>query len=68
MVVKLERDHLVQVVEMSRNFKDYMLRTKGMDESRYQKLLRVRDGDVLEDRRDSGANRRGYRGDGMIGR
>ena len=67
-VVKLERDHLVQVVEMSRNFKDYMLRTKGMDESRYQKLLRVRDGDVLEDRRDSGANRRGYRGDGMIGR
>ena len=60
-VVKLERNHLKQVVEMSRNFKDYMRRTKGMDESRYQHVARVRDGDVVEDHRDAGANRRGYR-------
>jgi hypothetical protein len=59
-VVKLERSHLKQVVEMSGNFKEYMRRTKGMDESKYQHVARVRDGDLIQDPRDP---RRGHRGD-----
>lgn len=60
-VVRLERTHLMQVVEMSGKFKEYMRRTKGMDESKFQHANRVRDGDgIVEDHRDP---RRGHRGD-----
>jgi hypothetical protein len=58
-VVRLERTHLQQVVEMSGKFKEYMRRTKGMDESRFQHMARIRDGDIVEDHRDP---RRGHRG------
>jgi ATPase family associated with various cellular activities (AAA) len=58
-VVRLERTHLKQVVEMSAKFKEYMRRTKGMDESRFQHIARIRDGDIVEDHRDP---RRGHRG------
>lgn len=59
-IVRLERFHLMQVVEMSGKFKDYMRRTKGMDESKFAHVARVRDGDIIEDHRNP---RRGYRGD-----
>lgn len=44
--VTLERSHLVQVVEMSAKFKEYMRKTRGMDESRYAKVSRIRDDTV----------------------
>lgn len=45
--IRLDRTHLQQVVKMSAQFKEYMRRTKGMDESKFAHVSRVRDGDVV---------------------
>ncbi|KAK5254933.1 hypothetical protein LTR11_001693 [Exophiala xenobiotica] len=46
--VVMERSHLVQVVKMSEEFRKYMKRTRGLDESALAKAMKIRDDAALQ--------------------